>query len=115
MIAASAIILLFPAMNLSASIDEIQQQLESVTNTVYRRKIVENDDQQLLIAWQNDTTCVDYLMHIVKIRHNLYQIAFAIQKYKVIETRFDQRVDKIHLARLLTDPRKCVSLMLVAG
>ena len=99
-------------MHLTDSIDEIQQQLEAVTNAVYRRRIVENDDHQLLIAWQNDTTCVDYLMHIVKIRYNSYQIAFAVQKYKIIETRFDQRMDKPAILRLLKDPRQCVLLML---
>ena len=99
-------------MQLSDSIDEIQQQLEFVTNAVYRRKIVENDNNQLLIAWQNDTTCIDYIMHIVKIRYNLYQIAFAVQKYREIETRFDQRMDKTEIRRLLKDPVKCVSLML---
>ena len=116
MITSSDTTLHFPAMPLSDSIDEIQKQLETVTNSVYRRKIVENDDHQLLITWQNDTTCVDYLMHIVKIRHNLYQIAFAVQKYKVIETKFDQRMDKIAIRRLLNDPVKCVSLILgIAG
>ena len=93
-------------------IDAIQQNLESVTNTTYKRKVVENDEHQLLLAWQNEDTKVDYLLHILKLRFHSYQVAFAIQKYRDIETRYDARLSDIELRRLLADPLRCVRLML---
>ncbi len=93
-------------------IDAIQQNLEAVTNTIYKRKVVENDDHQLLLAWQNEDTKVDYLLHIMKLRFHSYQVAFAIQKYRDIETRYDARLSDVELRRLLADPMRCVRLML---
>lgn len=93
-------------------IDEIQRELEAVTNAVYQRKIVEDDQNQLLLAWQNDTTKVDYLLHILRLKYHSYQVAFAVQKYRDIETRYDQRMNDMELRRLLSDPRRCVQLML---
>ena len=93
-------------------IDAIQQHLEAVTNTLYKRKVVENDDHQLLLAWQNEDTKVDYLLHIMKLRFHSYQVAFAIQKYRDIETRYDARLSDVELRRLLADPMRCVRLML---
>jgi hypothetical protein len=106
---------LFPVSPMTPSdprIDAIQQHLEAVTNTLYKRKVVENDDHQLLIAWQNEDTKVDYLLHIMKLKFHSYQVAFAIQKYRDIETRYDARLSDIELRRLLADPMRCVRLML---
>ena len=87
----------------------IQDFLESVTGECYRRKIVENDDQTLLLAWQSDTR-VDYLLHIM-VRQNAPRVAFAIQRYRDIETRYDRTLNPTQFKRLIDDPRLCVMYM----
>ena len=85
----------------------LQDQLESVTNQTFRLRIVENSETNLLCAWQNETH-VDYLLHVMAHRDRTFQIAFAVQKFRDIETRFDRRLDKIEAGRLFNDPRTCV-------
>ena len=87
----------------------IQDFLESVTGECYRRKIVENDDQTLLLAWQSDTR-VDYLLHIM-VRQNAHRVAFAIQRYRDIETRYDRTLNPTQFKRLIDDPRLGVMYM----
>ena len=91
-------------------IQNIQLQLESVTNQPFRLKVVQNDETTLLCAWQNETH-VDYLLHVMARSNQRYQIAFAIQKYRDIETRFDRCMDKTEATRLFNDPRQCVRYM----
>ena len=91
-------------------IQNIQLQLESVTNQPFKLKVVQNDENTLLCAWQNETH-VDYLLHVMTRPNLTFQIAFAVQKYHDIETRFDRRMDKIEAKRLLNEPRQCVRYM----
>ena len=91
-------------------IRNIQLQLESVTNQPFKLKVVQNDDSTLLCAWQNETH-VDYLLHVMTRSNNHFQVAFAVQKYRDIETRFDRYMDKIEATRLFNDPRQCVRYM----
>ena len=90
-----------------AQITALQQQLESVTNQPFKRKVVQNDDTTLLCAWQNETQ-IDYLLHVMALDYRTFQVAFAVQKYKNIETRFDKRLERTEFERLISDPRQCV-------
>jgi hypothetical protein len=90
-----------------AQIIALEQQLESVTNQPFKRKVVQNDGTTLLCAWQNETH-VDYLLHIMAQDYRTFQVAFAVQKYKNIETRFDRRMERTEFQRLINDPRQCV-------
>ena len=91
-------------------IQNIQLQLESVTNQPFKLKVVQNDETTLLCAWQNETH-VDYLLHVMARPNQYYQIAFAVQKYRNIETRFDRCLSKLEATRLFSDPRQCVRYM----
>lgn len=92
-----------------AKLKAIQDFLESVTGEFYRRKIVQNDDSALLLAWQSDTR-VDYLLHIMA-RQNRRRVAFAVQRYREIETRYDRTLNLLQFKRLMDDPRLCVMYM----
>ena len=91
-------------------ISSLQQQLESVTGQPFKRKVVQNDDRELLISWQNDTH-VDYLLHVMALDYHTFQVAFAVQKYRDIETRYDHRLERPELDRLFNDARRCVRYM----
>ncbi len=88
----------------------IQQQLEFVTNQPFRFKVIENDARNLLCAWQNETH-VDYLLHVLTLENRTYQVAFAVQKYRDIETLFDRHLNHLEASRLFSDPRLCVQYM----
>lgn len=88
-------------------IENLENWLESVTGQPFKRKIVQNDEKYLLLAWQNDTH-VDYLFHLIMLNHQSFQVAFAVQRYRDIETHFDRRMSRVELERLLNDPRRCV-------
>ena len=91
-------------------IQAIQAQLEFVTGQDFRFWILQNDAAALLCAWQNETH-VDYLLHVIAHSDQSYQIAFAVQRYREIITRFDRRLDKMQALRLFSDPRQCVCYM----
>ncbi|MBR4985296.1 MAG: hypothetical protein IKY83_06115 [Proteobacteria bacterium] len=91
-------------------VQNIQLQLESVTGQPFRLRVVQNDDKTLLLAWQNETH-VDYLLHIMTHDYRTFQIAFAVQRYRDIETRFDRRLELTEVRRLFDDPRQCVRHM----
>ena len=40
--------------------------------------------------------------------YRTFQVAFAVQKYRDIETRFDRRMELAEVRRLFDDPRQCV-------
>ena len=91
-------------------ITAIQDQLESVTGQPFRLRVVENTDTSLLCTWQNETH-VDYLLHVMAYRDRTYQVAFAVQKFRDIETRFDRHLGDAEARRLFADPRGCVRYM----
>lgn len=91
-------------------VQNIQLQLESVTGQPFKMRVAQNDDKTLLLAWQNETH-VDYLLHIMTHDYRTFQIAFAVQKYRDIETRFDRRMELAEVRRLFDDPRQCVRYM----
>ena len=88
----------------------IQAQLESVTNQTFQFKIVQNDETTLLCTWHNDTH-VDYILHVMALGGYAYQVAFAVQRFRDIETRFDRRLEQLEANRLFSDPRQCVRYM----
>lgn len=90
--------------------DAIQEYLESVTGELFQRKVLENDEKSVLITWQNDTR-VGYLFHVIKLGGDFFQVAFAIQRHRDIETHFDRRMNLMAMKRLLDDPRQCVRYM----
>ena len=91
-------------------VQNIQLQLESVTAQPFKMRVVQNDEKALLLAWQNDTH-IDYLLHIMTHDYRTFQIAFAIQRYRDIETRFDRKLELAEVRRLFDDPRQCVRYM----
>lgn len=91
-------------------VQNIQLQLESVTAQPFKMRVVQNDEKTLLLAWQNETH-IDYLLHIMTHDYRTFQIAFAIQRYRDIETRFDRKLELAEVRRLFDDPRQCVRYM----
>ena len=90
-----------------AQIDLLQQVLESVTGQNYTREIAQNSDGVLLIAWKNDTH-INYLLHIVARSYDSFQFCLAQQRWRDIQERYDCRLSKTEMLRLLNDPRQCV-------
>ena len=91
-------------------ITAIHEQLESVTGQPFVFKVVQNDATTLLCAWQNDTH-VDYLLHVMVQRNRLFRVAFAIQRYRDIETYYDRSLTLEETRSLFNNPRQCVRYM----
>ncbi len=90
-----------------AQIDLLQQVLESVTGQDYICRVEQNADGVLLISWKNETH-VDYLMHVLYLSSDAFQFCLAVQRFRDITQRYDRRLSRLELTRLLDDPFQCV-------
>lgn len=93
-----------------AQIRAIQMQLESVTNQDFEFKTIQNDETTLLCFWHNESH-IDYMLHVMALGQHAYQVAFAVKRFRDIETRFDRRLEQLEANRLFSDPRQCVRYM----
>ena len=91
----------------SSQLSELKKTLESVVNQYFKQEIAENTDQTFLCAWKNETQ-VSYIIHIMRLRFDTYQVCLAVQRYRDIQTRYDRPLTWLEMHRFFSDPRACV-------
>jgi len=85
----------------------IKDALESVTNQYYKQELDQDTDDTLLCAFRNDTH-VDYLIHIIRLSYNSYQVCLAQQRWRNIITRYDHALSPVEMDRFFSDPRQFI-------